>query len=68
MVMFEKIKFKIDEKGAKVENEAGFMCGITSVREKRPKRLIVDEPFWIVMKQTGRNPYFLLQINNAEFM
>jgi hypothetical protein len=67
--MFENIKFKIDEVGAKVENEAVIMmtkCAIISIKPKRT--FIVDKPFWVVMKQKGCHPYFIVQINNTEFM
>lgn len=67
--MLEKIKFKIDEVGAKVENEA-VMFSVTCVmiHEIQPKRLILDQPFWIVMKQKGSHPYFVAHINNHDFM
>jgi hypothetical protein len=33
--------------------------------KKQPKRLIFDEPFWVVMKQIDCHPYFVAQVNNA---
>ena len=67
--MFENIKFKMDEVGAKVENEAVLMMLKCKVVDKKPKRnFIVNSPFWVVMKQKGCRPYFLLQVNNTEFM
>jgi hypothetical protein len=32
------------------------------------KNLILNKPFWVVMKQKGTKPYFITQINNAAFM
>lgn len=68
--MFENIKFNMDEKGAKVENEAVIMLpkSIAEVAEKT-KNLILDKPFWVVMKrQNSQNPYFILGVNNTELM
>jgi hypothetical protein len=68
-VMIEKIKFKIDEVGAKVENEAVIImtkCEIMS--EIKPKRLILNDSFWVIMMQKGSYPYFVAQINNSEYM
>lgn len=68
-VMVEKIRFRIDEVGAKVENEA-VMIMTRCMPMVRPnvKRLILDRPFWVVMKQKGAHPYFIAQINSADFM
>jgi len=61
--MFENIKFRIDEVGAKVENEA-----VMSMSRSMPRLFIVDRPFWVVMRQKGCHPYFIAQINNTDFM
>lgn len=67
--MFEKIKFRIDEVGAKVENEAVIVMRLTAIFHPLPaKNLILDKPFWVVMKQKGTRPYFIAQINTADFM
>jgi len=67
--MFEKIKFRIDEVGAKVENEAAVIMVLTaSLPNPMIKNLILNRPFWVVMKQKGGNPYFITQINTADFM
>lgn len=37
--------------------------------EAHPKQLIVNKPFWVVMKQKdSTKPYFITQVNNANFM
>jgi len=70
--MFENIKFNMDEKGARVENEAVMMT-IGSIEEEykkpKPKKFILDEPYWVVMKRIdSQNPYFILGVNNTEIM
>lgn len=68
-VMLEKIKFKIDEVGAKVENEAVMVLKRCAMPAKdKHKNLIFNKPFWVVMKQKDGHPYFICQINNTSFM
>lgn len=70
-VMQEKIKFKLDETGAKVENEAviGVQAISARVSLNEPKSLILDQPFWVMMKQkNSTQPYFLLGVNNANIL
>jgi len=67
--MFENIKFNMDEKGAKVENEAAIMLWKSMAQAEKPKNLILDKPFWVIMKrQNSQNPYFILGVNNTELM
>ncbi len=65
--MFEKIKFDLDQKGARVENEA-VIIGPTAMPQKpRIKRFVLDKPFWVVMKRRDRQyPYFVLGVRNTE--
>jgi hypothetical protein len=36
---------------------------------QEPKNLILDKPFWVIMKQSdSENPYFLLGVNNENLM
>ncbi|QRN40684.1 MAG: hypothetical protein GKC53_00660 [Neisseriaceae bacterium] len=68
--MIENIKFNMDEIGAKVENEAyiGFTSSASSV-VNTPKRLILDKPYWIIMKDSqGQSPYFILGVKNSKLM
>jgi len=70
--MFENIKFDMDEKGARVENEATIVA-IESIamptEQLTPKNFILDKPYWVVMERTdSQNPYFILGINNAKLM
>jgi len=74
--MYEKIKFQMDESGARVENEAiiGVLAGSNgpesdSPPPPTPRNFILDEPFWMIMKRSGSDvPYFILGIQNTEFM
>jgi len=62
----EGLKLKIDEKGAKVENY-GMMVTNESciIRNEPPKKCILDRPFWIIMRETGKHPYVCVHINNV---
>ncbi len=70
--MFENIKFDMDEKGARVENEAviTLMKGAApSLDEEKPRYFKLDKPYWIIMKRSNsKNPYFMLGVNNTELM
>jgi hypothetical protein len=68
--MYENIKFDMDEKGAKVENEAVVMFTFGAILDEiKPKNLILDKPYWLIMKRTNsQNPYFLLGVENTELM
>jgi hypothetical protein len=62
--MLEKIKFKMDETGATVENEArmGLLLGPSY-------KFILDKPYWVIMmRKNSQNPYFILGVNNTELM
>ncbi len=69
--MFENIKFDMDEKGARVENEAVIVAVKSAMPGSKPKvrRFILDKPYWVIMKRTSSpNPYFLLGVSNTELM
>lgn len=68
--MFENIKFDMDEKGARVENEAVILTkGFGIMEPEKLKNFILDKPYWVVMKRTNsQNPYFILGVNNIELM
>jgi hypothetical protein len=66
-IVFEKVKFDLDYNGVRLENEAGALCGGGAPRIN--KLLILNKPFWLIMKRTNsKNPYFIIGINNSEFM
>ncbi|PIE98826.1 MAG: hypothetical protein CR988_01595 [Treponema sp.] len=67
--MYENIKFNMDKKGAKVENEAVIIALKSAGIMEEPRMLIFDKPYWIVMQRSESDtPYFLLGINNSKLM
>ncbi|MFA4891694.1 MAG: hypothetical protein WC604_05115, partial [Candidatus Gracilibacteria bacterium] len=69
--MFENIKFDMDEKGARVENEGVISIEMGAMEEEpeKPKNFILDKPYWVVMQRNdSQNPYFILGVNNTELM
>lgn len=68
--MFENIKFDMDEKGARVENEAAIVSELASaISSAKPRNFILNKPYWVVMKRANsENPYFILGVNNTELM
>ncbi|MFH0999947.1 MAG: hypothetical protein V1783_03810, partial [Bacteroidota bacterium] len=68
--MFENIKFDMDEKGARVENEAVIVLAKSiQFDDEKPRKFIMDKPYWIIMKRKDSpNPYFILGINNTNLM
>jgi hypothetical protein len=72
--MIEKIKFDMDHKGAKVEQEAIIIISESigvggKIEIPKHKEFILDKPFWIVMKRANsNNPYFILGVNNENVM
>lgn len=68
--MFENIKFDMDEKGARVENEAVIVLAKSiQFDDEKPRKFILDKPYWIIMKRKDSpNPYFILGINNTNLM
>jgi hypothetical protein len=70
--MQEIVKFDMDEKGARVENEA-YIGLATSAGPGhdvyKPKQLLLDKPYWVMMKRfNSDNPYFILGVQNIELM
>lgn len=65
-------QFDLNESGARVESEA--MIAVASAKDSimdlpKPKNLIFDKPFIIIMKHRDRkNPYFVARIANDELL
>jgi len=67
--MFEKIKFDMDHKGARVESEAVITGPTAMPSQPKVRRFILDKPFWVVMKRRdSQHPYFVLGVKNTELM
>lgn len=74
-IMFENIKFNMNETGAKAENEAVIATPNSSAgpgAKKEPiklKNIVLDKPYWVILKRANsKNPYFILGINNTALM
>lgn len=67
--MYENIKFDMDHRGARVENEAVITGRGGGGKPQITRRFIMDKPFWVVMKRKdSQHPYFLLGVKNTELM
>lgn len=69
----QRTAFILDEKGAEVESEAEFAVATEEMAEEvnqpKPKKMIFDRPFFIMLKKTNsQNPYFGLWVANTELM
>ncbi|MBX2874733.1 MAG: hypothetical protein KTR30_21600 [Saprospiraceae bacterium] len=62
--MEEQIRLSLNYLGATVENEAVMAFARGGVAN--PKRLVFDQPFWLVLKETqSPQPYLMLKVNNT---
>lgn len=65
--MFENIAFELDERGARVENQA--VIELARGAYKPHRYFFLDKPFWVIMKRADSpNPYFLLGVNNINIL
>ena len=65
--IYEIIKLDIDETGVKLENKGVIQllrCKKSKLVEK--KYIILDNPFWIVMRESESHPYFVAFINSTK--
>ena len=60
----EKIKLTIDEGGAVVENEANMEVDESASEVSEPKSCVLDRPFWVVMREKEKHPYFVAYITH----
>ena len=70
---WQRTAFILDESGAEIESEAEMVAAIAETQEPyekpKPKRMIFDQPFLILLKRTeAKNPYFGLWTTNTELM
>jgi hypothetical protein len=40
----------------------------SSLSLNEPRRIVLDKPFWVVMRETGKRAYFLAHISNANWL
>ncbi|HEX42200.1 MAG TPA: hypothetical protein ENN81_09090 [Phycisphaerales bacterium] len=65
----QRIRFRFDEKGAVLLSEALGAGGGLPDDPPKPKDLIFDRPFLIMLAREGTaNPYFVLWVANAELL
>lgn len=68
----QAVAFVLDEKGASMQTEAEIvvnMAGVPDDDAPKPKNLIFDGPFFVVVKKTNAsNPYFVLYVANGELL
>lgn len=70
---WQRTAFILDEKGAEIESEAEIEYTVEEIEEDqnkpKPKKMIFDKPFFIMLKKTNsHNPYFGLWVANTELM
>lgn len=69
---FQRNAFVLNKSGAVVESYA--VAAADSAHSvppdpPRPKRLVFDRPFYIILKRTDTpNPYFVVRVANAELL
>jgi hypothetical protein len=70
---WQRTAFILDESGAEIESEAEIEYVTEEIEEEyekpKPKKMIFDKPFLILLKRTDtKNPYFGLWTTNTELM
>lgn len=62
-IALQSIRFRLNEKGAKLKSEAEIAGGISFTN------LVFDKPFLILLQRKGaRNPYFAMWVGNADLL
>lgn len=68
---YQRIIFELNEAGARIDSESRIVVEDVDSNAvvKHPKRLVLDKPFFIIMKKkSSLNPYFVMYVRNAELM
>lgn len=71
--IWQRTAFILDGSGAKIESEAEIEVAVEEMaiieEIKKPKKMYLDKPFFIILKRTdSKNPYFALWNANSELM
>ena len=69
--VLESVEFKLDNKGAKLKNEALMLIERNAVAIDfiKPRFFYFDKPFVLFMKEADKkNPYFMLKIKDTEYL
>ncbi len=66
----ESVEFLLDNKGAKLKNEALMMLETCALRvEIEPRYFYFNRPFVLFIKEEGRkNPYFMVKIQDVKYL
>jgi hypothetical protein len=63
IIAAQQTRFRLDERGAALESEAGAAAAIVDTN------LVFDKPFLVMIQRTGASgPYFALWVANAELL
>ena len=63
------IEFRMDETGGKLHSEAAISFGCSAAPQVRPRYLILDPPFALLMKRANApRPYFVAWFANADLL
>lgn len=66
---YQRTGFILNENGAVVESEAAVSADSGSAAPPRPKLLLFDQPFLVMIKRVdASNPYFAMWVANTELM
>jgi hypothetical protein len=65
----QNIRLRLDEKGAVLKSDMAITGVTAQANAPKPKMLVCDGPFVVVMKQEGQEtPYFAAWVDNAEVL
>lgn len=65
--MEEQIKLSLNHQGARAENEA--VMAFTRGLPTKPRKLYLDRPFWLILKeQSAAQPYLIIKVCNEAIL
>ncbi len=65
----ESVEFSLDNKGAKLKNEAAMMVEMTALIPSNSRYFSFNRPFILFMKEKGKKePYFMLKILDTKYL
>ena len=68
---YQRTAFLLNENGAEIESEALFDAATEAMNEElpRPKYLVFDQPFIVILKRSDRdNPFFVSYVANSQLL
>lgn len=68
-VAYQRTALVLNRYGAVVESEVSLTTDSASAEIPKPKRLVCDRPFYVIIQHRDRqNPYFVMKVENSELM